>query len=77
MHEDLPARPAAREALILARVREKLGDGDVLTVIPRREDLVLTMRMPVLVRHLDTPFDNAGSNWLPFTAPPADWIVAT
>lgn len=73
----LPADPAARDALILVRLREKLGEDDLVTVILRREEMMLTMRMPVLVRHLDILFENAKADRLAFTAPPADWIIAT
>jgi hypothetical protein len=76
-HADLPADPAERNAMILARLAEHLGPDDVVTVVLRREHMMLTMRMPVLIRHLDTLFGNAESNWLGFAAPPADWIVAT
>ncbi|RYY27954.1 MAG: hypothetical protein EOP62_05700 [Sphingomonadales bacterium] len=74
---DLPADPVARDAMILAALRERLGAGDRVTLILRSEDFMLTMRMPVLIRHLDTLFENAKGDWLAFAAPPADWILAT
>ncbi|RYE04038.1 MAG: hypothetical protein EOP61_02145 [Sphingomonadales bacterium] len=76
-HEDLPADPAARNRAILARLRERFGPNDPVTIILRRESLVLKMRMPVLERHLDILFENAKADWLAFVAPPADWIIAT
>lgn len=74
---DLPADSAARDAIILDYLRQRFGEHDRITVVLRREELVLSLRWPVLVRHLDTLFENAKSNWLAFVDPPADWIIAT
>ena len=76
-HAKLLHDPAQRNAVIVAHLKERFGEDDPMTVILRTEDLVLTLRLPVLVRHLDTLFDNARSNWLAFAAPPERWIVAT
>jgi len=76
-HARLPSDPAERNAMILARLGAHLGAGDPATVILRSERLVLVLALPVLVRHLDTLFDNARGDHLAFVAPPADWIVAT
>ncbi|NYT41580.1 hypothetical protein HZY97_12480 [Sphingomonas sp. R-74633] len=76
-HAKLPPDSVARNAVILARLGEHLGEGEPATVILRREELVLTLTLAVLARHLDTLFDNARSDWLAFVAPPADWIIAT
>lgn len=76
-HAKLPIDAAAREAMILGHLRERFGQDDIVTIILRREALVLTMRLPVLVRHLSTLFENSKAGWLAFAAPPANWIVAT
>ncbi|MES2986566.1 MAG: hypothetical protein V4808_01545 [Pseudomonadota bacterium] len=73
----LPADTALRDAMILERLRQKLSDDALVTIILRREAMMLTMRMPVLVRHLETLFESAKGDRLGFTAPPAEWIVAT
>lgn len=74
---DLPADPVSRDAMILDYLRKRFGEDDLVTVVLRREELVLELRWPVLVRHLDTLFENARADWLAFVAPPADWVVAT
>ncbi|RYY44025.1 MAG: hypothetical protein EOP59_06890 [Sphingomonadales bacterium] len=73
-HAKLPADPVA---VILAHLRERFGADDAVTIILCREEMVLTMRLPVLVRHLSTLFENSKAGWLAFAAPPANWIVAT
>jgi len=74
-HAALPLDPLACEAVILASLRERLGDDDLVTVILRIERMVLTLRMPVLLRHFQTLLDNAMGDRLAFAAPPADWII--
>ncbi|WP_218000355.1 hypothetical protein [Sphingomonas soli] len=73
---DLPADPAARAESIQVRLRQRFSEDDLITVVLRREDLVLALRWPVLRRHFETLLDNAEGDWLAFVAPPADWVIA-
>jgi hypothetical protein len=52
-----------------------LGEGDLVTAILCRERMLLTFRIPVLVRHLAVLVANAEGDPPAFAAPPADWIV--
>lgn len=74
-HAPLRFDPDACNAAILACLRARLGEDDEVTVILRREAMVLTLRMSVLARHMRTLVDNAMGDRLAFAAPPADWIV--
>lgn len=74
-YHNIPATDPARNALILAEVKRLAGSDDPITIILRRESLVLVLPVPVLAKHLPTLIDNAGSEEIGMLAPPDDWII--
>jgi len=74
-YHKIPVTSSTRNALILKEVA-RLAGGDVrVTVILRRESLVLVLQVPVLARHLSTLIDNANSEAIAIVTPPSDWII--
>ncbi|TRW14294.1 hypothetical protein [Glacieibacterium frigidum] len=72
---DLPAGPAERDAAIVAEVARVFGDVPELTVILRRESLVLEVPVPVFASRLAVLIASAGASEIGVTAPPFDRII--
>lgn len=70
----LPDDPVARDATILAAIRDRLA-GPTVSVILRSEQMVIELAFPVLARHLTVLLENAYRRELGFTEPPAAWMV--
>lgn len=74
-YHNIPATAPTRNALILAEVKRLAGSDGPVTIILRRESLVLVLAVSVLAKHLTILIDNAGSGEVGFVAPPDDWII--
>lgn len=74
-YHKIPATSSTRNALILTEVIRLAGAEGSVTVILRRESLVLVLPVTVLARHLSTLIENGGSEEIGFVAPPSHWII--
>lgn len=74
-YHKIAATAPTRNALILSEIAQLAGGEGPVTIILRRESLVLVMAVSVLAKHLPTLIENAGSGEIGIVAPPDNWII--